>query len=1476
MSNFLAKTKLVSLFLIFTFLFQISGTNDAFAHCPSHSGQGMGGGTSSSDTETKHDDQYGENGPLAEPIFLDRGEFFYNHQDVFIPSRGIPIDITRYYRSQKSHNGSFGYGWFFSFHMRLKKLANENIVIINGDGKIDEYTYDSQNLVYISPAGVYNELVDNGDGTFTLTEEHGTKYEFDSDGKITSIRDRNQNQLTFTYDAAGLLPITGYSEYLQTPGEIIVAYDYMLTTITDDTAREINLTYNSKGRLETITDFSGRTWTYTYDDFDNLFTITTPATTEYPAGLTTTYGYDADHNLETITDAKGQTYLTNHYDSEHRVYQQDYGSGTAYLSYDEENNITTFTDFKGFVQEWTYDDYGNPLSKEVFTAGLRPDDPASYLTRFEYNANLERIKIVYPRGNATYYEYDSKGNILQIWRSPQGQAQDNIALGRPATASSSYSDMTPDKAVDGDLGTIWNSGGFSPSWLKVDLETITEISRMKVIHSATHNQTYSIDISDDDVTYVEVVPSGSRDKDFVHNFTPFATGRYIRVNFTDGEGDWIHCSELEVYPGPSAGDIVTSFTYEPNFNFVKTITDPEGNVTTFTYDYELDPIDPNYGESGNLTIITYPEVGGQIPQTDFSYSQYGQLEFVVDPNGNTTQYVYYDATGYLWKIIQDPGSLNYITDFTYDDVGNIATVTNARGNATTFEYNELNQLTKQIAPSPFNFQTKYSYDQNRNLTQIHRQTADVMNPWQSTQYSYTILDQLETITDPLGNLTSFAYDANGNRSSIADAENNITTYDYDERDLIWKTIDDLANVTEYSYDLNGNLAVIKDARLNETTYIYDGYDRLQTTTYADSSYVTYSYDDNSNLTSRTTNDDPATTITYVYDVLNRLDLKTYSDATEVDYVYDLGSRLTSIENPASRIDYNYDTVNRITQTQTLYSLPATLYSVEYQYDEVGNRKKITYPSNYSLNYTYDALNRLTSIQNPGSSIKVSYTYDPLSRRVRKDISANKTLRSDYHYDIANRLNSVANKTIPIDDGHGPKVRPIELPYSRIVPGNNFLNIFSKFFSVLPVYASEPGMQLISSFNYTYDNVGNRLDKVTVRQEQTQETYGYDDIYQLTQVSGDQTHSYDYDAVGNREVVDGTTYSANNLNQYTVVGAQSYSYDDNGNLENDGTNSYTYDFENRLITVIGGQNSSYEYDGFGRRISKTVDGITTYFVYDGDQVIEERDYNGTLAARYTYGTGIDEVIRMRRDSQNYYYFADGLGSVTELLNANGSVVESYSYDVYGHPNQVSAIGNPYLFTGRRYDTETGLYHYRRRYYDLGIGRFVSRDPVTEGTLMAMNQLKVRDFPEELQELVKTPLYQFGFGHHYLYTRNNPINYVDPYGLWYIDINLSGGKIIGATGGVMISPEGLYFYGGGGLVTPPGGVAVTWSPGNPVPGWNVGFQAMVWHGIGSQVGYSFGEGGGWFVEFGFVTPGASLTGYYVFDPWIWPWKRDECKN
>ncbi|HAV42503.1 TPA: hypothetical protein DCX15_00600 [bacterium] len=217
----------------------------------------------------------------------------------------------------------------------------------------------------------------------------------------------------------------------------------------------------------------------------------------------------------------------------------------------------------------------------------------------------------------------------------------------------------------------------------------------------------------------------------------------------------------------------------------------------------------------------------------------------------------------------------------------------------------------------------------------------------------------------------------------------------------------------------------------------------------------------------------------------------------------------------------------------------------------------------------------------------------------------------------------------------------------------------------------------------------------------------------------------------------------------------YTYDPNGNMisktskTTGETTTYGYDAENQL-TLISSLSSliTYRYDGLGRRIEKNVNGVITRYIYGNEGIIFEYDGSNRLLATYLHGPGIDEPLMMERDIRDYYYIPDALGSIRALVDGSGHTRQMYEYDAFGEIKifdqegipipMYKAIKNPYTFTGREYDPESGLYYYRARYYDPRLGRFLQED-VFKGSLIL-------------------PISQ----NLYLYVEDAPINFIDPFG------------------------------------------------------------------------------------------------------------------
>ena len=357
---------------------------------------------------------------------------------------------------------------------------------------------------------------------------------------------------------------------------------------------------------------------------------------------------------------------------------------------------------------------------------------------------------------------------------------------------------------------------------------------------------------------------------------------------------------------------------------------------------------------------------------------------------------------------------------------------------------------------------------------------------------------------------------------------------------------------------------------------------------------------------------------------------------------------------------------------------------------------------------------------------------------------------------------------------------------------------------------------INKADYLYNNVGNRTSLTDRRGPQT---FGYDTLDRLTSASHPllgTPQAVTCDPVGNR-TTGGAVVNAGN--QLTADATHSYQYDDNGNLTRKtllatgNFTAYTYDAENRLTKVedftagnpTASATSTYRYDGLGRRIEKVTPTGTRRYVYDGEDILLEYDGTNTLQARYTHGPGIDEPIAITKGGNTFFYHQDELGSVTELTDSVGAVAKAYAYDTYGNVvDQTGTVEQPYAYTGRELDSESGLYFYRSRYYDPTTGRFLQRDLI--GFAGGINL--------------------------YGYVGQSPTNFVDPFGFGPTGAAIGGtiGGAIGAAGGAVIGG-----FGGavGGTAALPGGETIAGGSYGAAQG------AIIGSAIGVTIGAAIGS-------------------------------------
>ena len=766
---------------------------------------------------------------------------------------------------------------------------------------------------------------------------------------------------------------------------------------------------------------------------------------------------------------------------------------------------------------------------------------------------------------------------------------------------------------------------------------------------------------------------------------------------------------------------------------VSVTNDPNVFVTRFEYDTE-----------GNLRrqirVLDESEASPIELITAYTYTPRGDLETETDARGNVIRHEY-NNHGYRTHTF-DPAHPARQTRYEYNAQGNQTAVIDARGNRTQYSYDSLGRLIK--VTNALGEETIYTYT-GANLTQIE-EGKTLSGPGQITRFEYDALNRRTAIwkideQDTPILQSRFTYDSEGRVLSTSDGLGHKTVNQYDELGRLVKAIDPLTNETRFEYDKAGSVTKAMDPELKETTYEFDLLDRLTSVTDAAVGITAYSYDALDKVTQVT--DAKAHTTAFVYDRGGRLIKVTNPLPLTTEYGYEGNDNLTRRLDPNGRETlYTYDAYNQLKgitypvsaggeftydDAGNLISARQGSYEASYSYDELNRMKTMTqqYPGfNKTISYSYDAFGNRKTMTEPGGAV-ATYSYDRLNRL--RSISHSVTGSTTYDYDPANRLTS---RTLP---------NGVVTSYT-FDDANRLKSLVTK----------DPNQVVLSQFDYTFDKAGNRLTRSTL---EGVTTYTYDDLYQLKSASPE-GESFTYDPVGNRLTDEtGASYTYDEANRLKSKNGTTYQYDNNGNLTSDGTRSFSYDEENRLTQVTENATvlAAYTYDIFGNRMSKSVAGETAYYLYDEEDIIGTFDPAGNPLASLTHGPGIDEPIALQDPSSGntYHYTMDGLGSIDALTNTTANLNEQYHYSSFGrltilNPQgqaQSTSVLDPftphYTFTAREHDLESSLYFYRVRYYDSKLGRFVEKDPI-------------------------------GFTHEnvnaYLYVTNNPINFIDPFGLY----------------------------------------------------------------------------------------------------------------
>jgi RHS repeat-associated protein len=1150
------------------------------------------------------------------------------------------------------------------------------------------------------------------EGGITSSSGQQVQFQRDDQRRITRLIDPAGNEIHYSYNAAGELQNVKYPNGLNSDYAYNAGPEHYLSAINADDHPQADT-----ARLDVVYDVAGRL-----------------AAVINALGHTTNIAYDLDANTERTVDPLGFSTITEYDQRGNIVRETDPLGGEVSFTYDADDNLTSITDERGFTTQLSYDSNSN-LTNVI--------DPLGFTTTSAYNSHNDITTQTDASGNTHEYVYDARGNLVEI-RAPLGAIATITydVQGRPVTVTNANGSITNYEYGSGpNPNRLVHPDGTSQHITYNRFGQITSLTDENG-HTTRFNydsQGRTLDITDplgQQVTFRyagRFLESITNKRGTSTHYLYDSQGRLIRV--TDPLGG------IQSFTYDAIGQKLSEtdqlghtfgYTYSPK-RHLTSVTDPLGAVTSYEYDPAGNQA-ASIDAKGRRSEMTYDARSQLLTHTDplrntwsytfdalrmrtsvtdprgntsaFEYDALQRLERIVDPLGNATSYAY-DLQGNLLSVtdplgrttsfaydarnrpIEQTDALGGVRAFGYDPASNRTSITDELGRVTSFAYDALNRLISSTDPAGATW--NYAYNE------IGQRTSSIDPTGAVVQFIYDSLNRLTSMTDAGGGIHSFTYDAVGNRTSSTNPLGRISSFAYDALDRLASATDPRGTLTQFQYDALSNRISVTDGNGNLTQFVYDDGDRLIQRIDPLGHLASFNYDPNGNLIQTT--DRNGRVRTFAYDALNRRTTETWLDGagSPVDmftFSYDAAGNLLTSGDNTSQYTFAYDALDRLTSSDNAGTLGLPNVVLTYGYDAVGNRTSVEDDTGVRVNSMYDSRNLLSERRWSGGGIdpaRIDFVYSQRGERTEAR-----------RYADADALNLIGRSMYQYDPN----------------------GVISHMTHVDAVDA------VVANYNYVRD-LAQQIIEWTHQGQTT--TYTHDEAAQLS--SADHTtqpdESYAYDATGNRTSGDNVVGPNNQL---LADDKFNYAYDSEGNLvSKTGRTSgevteYEYDHRNRLIRVTvrssGGiilQESAYRYDSLDRRIGRTIDAdgpgpqpiATTYTIYDGMNAWADYDDTGNIIARYLFGDRTDEIIaRWRPGSGTAWYLTDHLGTVQDIVDADGSLLNRYTYDSFG---QLVAMTDPsaadrFAYTGREFDNETGLFYYRARFYDPRLGRFLSQDPL----------------------------------------------------------------------------------------------------------------------------------------------------------------------
>ena len=1302
-----------------------------------------------------------------DPVNLSTGNLYYEKEDMSL--RGIlPLAFKRYYNAMDRGTSDLGPGWSHTHAETIRKTKDGGLLLRKEDGK--DLTFrkkEKDGGIYLDIHNGKEKIKETEDGY--AYEEKKTRHTltFDKEGRLQHRADRNGNHISYRYDGDGRMTRAAlYPAEEQEPAAYLdFTYDGngFLRTVTDHTGRKTAY-FPMDGNLSEVTGPAGTVLTYRYTEDGKLRMVKNPrgimtlrneydedgriTRQRFPDKGEMSYAYDDSKNTTTLTERNGARIIYVQ-DERLRNIRTIYHDGSEERdTYDERDNRTSHTDRNGSTTCYTYDDDnrmtavinalgqetvltydGNDQVTSVRMAGKellhntydekgRLTGSSDALGRTGRNAYDHRglpTAIEAPDGSVTTLTYDDKGNILTI-TDPYGAAvsYEYDALGRitattdPEGNRTAYAYDPMDRIISvtdpegnsreytyNESGKVIKIKDFDGNEESIEYNSLNRPERLtdKEGRQTIRHYDRMWNVSE------EILPTGAvtryaYDKDNRLQRTELcedekAQPAAVQENTYDPAGNLLQTKaggyiQKEGQDTPADISVMSSMTYAYDaLNRPVSVTDAEGNTTRYAYD-----------TMGNLATVTDPAGN----ETSYAYNGAGELTRKTDPDGNATAY-------------------------TYNALGQVETVTDANGNTTTHEYAPGGRLLKTTYPGGTSL--AYTYDADGRVKSRQHSNGYTLT------YTYDSLGRITQAESSRGQRKTYAYDAMGNVTAATDANGNTTRYTYTMSGKLAAVTDPMGNTTEYAYDPMDNLTAVRQkGREGEedrtTTYERDPFGRVLCTRDPLGREEHFRYDALGRAIRKKDRDGGVTSTAYTMAGQPKSIL--YADGSTVEMQYDALNRLIRVKDSLGETRIRRDRAGRITAVTDHSG-----QTVSYEWGAQGERKSTIYPGGQKTAYTYDSMHRLAETRIYRNSTEdpeiITYRYDSEGRLIKKDMPGGISTTWQYN-----------GEGLPAGLTHEDKEGTLDrYEYAYDPMGNK-----------TAVTRQRRGLP----------------------QESGVYTYAYDPAGRLTGVAKDNTplRDYAYDTFSNRTMMrdhrkgSATAYTYDAANRLTMTQTQgiqpaptkTYEYDNRGNLlreleEGRPVHTYAYNAMNRMEkawshTPDGGiqTEAAYRYNGLGQRTGKTL------YTGGADQTAGQetarkagdiredylldltRPYHNLLSVTRNDGTPAqtffwdNNAAAMEENGGLHYYLQDEMGSPIRVSGC-GSTYLTYGYDEFGNdltdsigreleeagiPNPYTAQGEgqPFGYTGYRYDTVSGTYFAQAREYQPGTGRFCAQDVI----------------------------------------------------------------------------------------------------------------------------------------------------------------------